>query len=716
MDNFGAVASTDCLFFNYTMKRIFTTMLLCCLAVAFLQAQPLTLTFTGRDASNQYFPLTRVVVNNLTKGWQETLFWPDTVLVMTPTGIGDVETFQETSLRLSQNNPNPFDGITFVNLQVAEPGDVAIEITDITGRIVETMCTSYLQPGIHEMRISLSSAGIYFLTARQNGRSASVKMVNRGNGGGNAVTVVGIVETFHETSLPHSKTFHRGATDNPFDPGDRMEYVGYAIHNGEEVESGHLTQSQYISQTIVLSFAILQGSTNFNPCPNIPTVIDIDGNIYNTVQIGSQCWMREHLRTTHFADATEIPLGTAPSNTMAFRYYPNSNPANVSEYGYVYNWPAVMNGETASNANPSNVQGICPNGWHVPSKAEWEQLFNYVGSQSEYMCGGNSNNIAKALASTTGWHNYGGACAVGNNPSSNNATGFNAMPADRYDGNWVDFGSTVYFWSSAADSDSRAWTFNLNFTRAYASGGFDNNVYNGFSVRCVKNHGLPVGEAQPCPGIPTVTDVDGNIYNTVQIGQQCWTRENLRVTHYSDGTLIPAGGDNNSDTEPYYYDYSNSGIPLEERGYLYNWTAAMHGAASSSAVPSGVQGVCPVGWHLPSDAEWTQLTDYVSSQSQYICGEYNSQVAKALASMTWWNGPNCGECSAGDQSVTANNATGFGAIPAGGSNGGGINGAGYFAIFWSSTENDRNIDYCHPGTYSYNRNKDSGFSVRCLRD
>ena len=175
------------------MKRFFTTILFCFQAAAFLQAQPVTLTFTGRDANNQYLPLTRVVVSNLTKGWQETLLWPDTVLVMSGTGIEDFETFQETSLRLSQNNPNPFDGTTYVNLQVAEPGDVAVEITDITGRIVETMCTSSLQPGIHEMRITLVSAGIYFLTARQNGRTASVKMVNRGNGGGNAVTVVGIV-------------------------------------------------------------------------------------------------------------------------------------------------------------------------------------------------------------------------------------------------------------------------------------------------------------------------------------------------------------------------------------------------------------------------------------------------------------------------------------------------------------------------------------------
>ena len=115
MDNFGAVASTDCLFFNHNdMKRFFTTMLLCCLMVTFLDAQSTVITFTGRDSINHHIPLNRVVVSNLTKGWQETLLWPDTVLLMSATGVDDY--MQQDGLVLSQNNPNPFDGTTFVNL------------------------------------------------------------------------------------------------------------------------------------------------------------------------------------------------------------------------------------------------------------------------------------------------------------------------------------------------------------------------------------------------------------------------------------------------------------------------------------------------------------------------------------------------------------------------------------------------------------------------
>jgi hypothetical protein len=103
----------------------------------------------------------------------------------------------------------------------------------------------------------------------------------------------------------------------------------------------------------------------------------------------------------------------------------------------------------------------------------------------------------------------------------------------------------------------------------------------------------------PCPGTPTVTDYDGNTYNTVQIGNQCWMKENLNTTR-------DAGGNNIS-----RYCYSNTNANCENYGGLYTWATLMNGAASSNGNPSGVQGICPTGWHVPSDAEWTELTDYL---------------------------------------------------------------------------------------------------------
>ena len=459
------------------MKKIFTFISMVFL-FAVVSAQTVTLTFTGRDASNQHVPLNRVVVSNLTRGWQETLFWPDTVLVMTDhTGIEDIGMFQETSLRLSQNNPNPFNGTTYVNLSVTEPDEVSLTITDITGCIVETLHATSLQPGNHTIHVTLSAAGIYFLTARQNGRTASVKMVNGGNGSGNAIAITGSVEANNYSPLPQSKTAPKGTTDNLFVAGDQMQYVGFANLNGTEKEGGHVIQTQDITQTIVLSFP--------QPCLNTPIVMDYDSNVYNTVQIGNQCWMKENLRTTHYADGTAIPYGNSGLWDYAVPYY-NVNPSvDTILYGYYYNWTAFMYGVGGSESNPSGVQGVCPTGWHVPSNAEWIQLMDYVSSRSEYTCGGHSNNIAKALASTEGWNTYDGECVVGNNPSSNNATGFGVVPAGFAAFSAVN--DCAYYWSSSERGEYAASFFGFSLDMAHVDMLEDITKFHQFSVRCLRD-------------------------------------------------------------------------------------------------------------------------------------------------------------------------------------------------------------------------------------
>ena len=229
------------------------------------------------------------------------------------------------------------------------------------------------------------------------------------------------------------------------------------------------------------------------------------------------------------------------------------------------------------------------------------------------------------------------------------------------------------------------------------------------------------GSANPCPNAATVTDFEGNVYNTVHIGSQCWMRENLRSTKFADGTPIPNGNDTTSISAPLYYDNSDSDIPLARRGYLYNWPAAMHGAASSTANPSGVQGICPSGWHLPSDAEFTQLTDYVSSVSDYQCGGNSSNIAKALAATYGWN-TSTNSCAVGN-TASANNATGFSAVPTGYFRNS-FSYVGNYAFFWSSTENESNNRNAYTRLMSHQatvvgRNasgKDYGRPVRCLWD
>ena len=205
-------------------------------------------------------------------------------------------------------------------------------------------------------------------------------------------------------------------------------------------------------------------------------VTDIDGNVYKTVKLGNQVWMAQNLRTTRYADGTTIPLGTS--------YYPDNDSANVTDYGYLYNWAAVMKGASSSEANPSGVQGICPDGWHVPSDAEWTELTYYVKSQ--YVCGGDEDNIAKALASEVGWNNDTANCAVGNNPSANNATGFSARPAGYYFGSYINFGGYANFWSATQRNSPNAYYRYLRYDyagvyRCYSS------KSSGYSVRCVRD-------------------------------------------------------------------------------------------------------------------------------------------------------------------------------------------------------------------------------------
>jgi len=216
------------------------------------------------------------------------------------------------------------------------------------------------------------------------------------------------------------------------------------------------------------------------------TVSDYDGNSYQTLQLGTQCWMKSNMKTTHYTDGTSIALGSSTSTTVAYRYYPNNSSANVSTYGYLYNWPAAMHGASSSSTNPSGVQGICPTGWHVPSDAEWTQLTTWVGSQSAYQCSGSSANIAKALASTSGWTSSTNTCAVGNTQTSNNATGFGAVPAGNYTGVYYSFGNFANFWSATEYNSYYAFCRYLGYDNAYVSRSYHDQSY-GFSVRCLRD-------------------------------------------------------------------------------------------------------------------------------------------------------------------------------------------------------------------------------------
>jgi len=211
-----------------------------------------------------------------------------------------------------------------------------------------------------------------------------------------------------------------------------------------------------------------------------------------------------------------------------------------------------------------------------------------------------------------------------------------------------------------------------------------------------------------------ITDIDGNTYNTIQIGNQCWMSDNLKATHYSNGISIPLVTDttgwaelNNTDDAYCYYN-NNANGEADIYGALYTWVAAMgDNAISSNSNPSGVQGVCPVGWHLPSNLEWSELTDYVGGED--VAGGKMKEVG-----YEHWSEPN----------TAADNSFGFTALP---------NGIRYsfngdyvqlttYSYWWSATESmSASAWYCHL-SYAYEQSdifdyaKSSGIAVRCVKD
>jgi len=209
--------------------------------------------------------------------------------------------------------------------------------------------------------------------------------------------------------------------------------------------------------------------------------------------------------------------------------------------------------------------------------------------------------------------------------------------------------------------------------------------------------GTPVGSFQS-----NVSDSDGNTYKTVQIGTQVWMAENLKTSKYSDGTTIPNITDgtqwSNLTTGAWAY-YNNDAANYAKFGKLYNWYAV-------SPTKNGNKNICPTGWHVPTDAEWTVLTDYLGGSS--VAGGKMKEVGT-----TSWYSPN----------IDATNTSLFTGLPGGFRfNFGYYDGIGSFGYWWSSSEFDtlnawlRYLSCNNGNAYRDSVNKKIGFSVRCLRD
>jgi uncharacterized protein (TIGR02145 family) len=198
-------------------------------------------------------------------------------------------------------------------------------------------------------------------------------------------------------------------------------------------------------------------------------VIDVDGNMYHTIVIGTQCWMQQNLQTAHYRNdsaISEIEDSTtwALNSNPAWCYY-NGNAANNATYGKLYNWGVV-----------NDPRGVCPAGWHVPSFAEWNILINYLGGTN--VAGG------PLKSSSSLW--------LAPNTGANNSSGFTALPGGFRSGNpgdasFSNLGLYGYFWTSTGDPISGSFFCNLTYD---GSGCFPESTpfaWEGYSVRCLSD-------------------------------------------------------------------------------------------------------------------------------------------------------------------------------------------------------------------------------------
>jgi uncharacterized protein (TIGR02145 family) len=448
------------------------------------------------------------------------------------------------------------------------------------------------------------------------------------------------------------------------------------------------------------------------------TLSDLDGNTYDYVKIGTQIWMAENLRTTKFNDGDAIPLVTGITEwsntymTPAYSWYANDSVSYAQTYGALYNQETIIAG------------GLCPAGWHIPTDYEWKKLEMAVGmSQTEADAYGKfrgTNEGSKLAGNDDLWNKD-----TLKNDAEFGSSGFNALPggARGEDGSFGTIGSRGHWWT--ATEISKNWLYfrgigegdNVPDTRGIYRGDIPRAF--GFSVRCVRDDKESV-----------VIDYDGNIYSTVTIGTQTWMAENLKTTHYADGTALTDGkgvGELSADdTKKYWFVHGDMMENKAYYGLLYTWRAAMNGAASSSANPSRIQGVCPDGWHLPSQAEWIELENYLIANGYNFDGSTtDNKIAKALATgCTGWTSSAFLDAIGNCEFPGKMNVTGFSGRPGGERGSDGLyNLEHLWGRWWSSTAHDETYVLGTGLHYSWyaleevnNFSYNNGVSVRCVMD
>jgi uncharacterized protein (TIGR02145 family) len=446
-----------------------------CLVSIFAQAQNYQITFAGTGASSK---VDSVQVENLTQCRSISLNGSDILNLYANTGINEISNTKDNSLRIY---PNPTTGYCLVNFEATAQGETTLGLYDIAGKKI-VQVQEFLFIGQHTYKLSGLGSGIYVLKVESAQYSYSAKIVSC-----SAFSLSGNAEIKHIESLQTTNQNALVANEREPDNAEikNIESLQTTNHNAlvaneREPEGGQgevksLINMQYTKgDTLKLTGFSGIYSTVFMLVPtqsqtitfNFIRCTDADSNHYALVQIGTQIWMEENLKTTKYNDGSAIPLvadDTAWSNlsTPGYCWY-NDSIKYKNIYGSLYNWYAVNTGK------------LCPTGWHVPTYAEWHTLITYLGG------GGIAGGKMKESCSTH-WYSP--------NTGTTNSSGLTFLPGGYRvydDGTFGSLGGNGDWWSATEGSATGSWYCGLVYgdPDAYLNG--DNKQY-GFSVRCVKD-------------------------------------------------------------------------------------------------------------------------------------------------------------------------------------------------------------------------------------
>jgi uncharacterized protein (TIGR02145 family) len=575
------------------MKKFLPLIMLCFAASGWGQKPVMQLTFTAVN-NTSFQQLDSISIINQTRGTDTVLYYPDTVLMLDYfTGIPHGR--NPGSFRVFPNVPNPVTDQTSIMVYVPVRDNVTISVSDVMGK---TMVRKefLLDRGYHMFRLIPGEDELFFFTVWWKGEKSCLRILHTRKESRQPCLLdyAGMATPSVETRKSSTEQYFL------FFPGDELIYTGYSGSMQSTIPDYPLSDTIY-----VFDFMMSQA------CPGISTVT-YQGQTYNTVQIGDQCWLRENLNV-----GIRIPGSQAQTNNGQIeKYCFNNDISNCDIYGGLYQWDEVM-----QYFSFEGVRGLCPDGWHIPSDEDLCMLEQSV--DPAISCG------------VTGWRGTDGGGALKErgtahwntpNTGATNSSGFSFFGSGSWNpagSGFTDLLSSGYLWSSTLNGTT-PWRRGLTYNGQQVERS-SVNKNQGYSIRCVKGQGsaniqtfdfnpsddvtiLQNNPSQNAGGADTLYTRNSN----GALGSNDWTRD---ILINFDISSLPAGAHVVSAELYLYYcnyrDNNPSGRSLSAYKITSSWSEnsvtwnSQPGYAAQSTSSSGIPSSTGnwMSWDVSADVQ-----------------------------------------------------------------------------------------------------------------